>query len=84
MPKSLIDLERRIRRDLERMPPVARAELLHVLLQPGFERAATIGQYWANPKARPFAELLIECEENRAARALLVRMLRERYGDALQ
>jgi hypothetical protein len=50
-----------------------RADLLHVLLQPDFERAATIGQYWANPKARPFAELLLECEENRAERALLVR-----------
>jgi hypothetical protein len=84
MPKSLIGLERRIRRDLDRMPPAARAELLHVFLQPDFERAATIGEYWANPKTRLFAELLIECEENRAARALLLGMLRERFADALR
>jgi hypothetical protein len=83
MPKSLIGLERRIRRDLNRMPPAARAELLHVLLQPDFERAATIGQYWANPKTHPFAELLVACEECRAARALLVGMLREQFGDTL-
>jgi hypothetical protein len=84
MPKRLIGLERRIRRAQDRMPPAARAELLHVLLQPDFERAATIGEYWANPKTRPFAELLIECEENMATRALLVGMLRERYGDRLR
>jgi hypothetical protein len=84
LPKSLIGLELKMRRDLDRMPPAARAELLHVLLQRDFERAATIGEYWANPRTRPFAELLIECEENREARALLVGMLRERYGDGLR
>ncbi len=77
MTRTLIGLERKIRRDLDRLPPAGRAELLHVLLQPDFERAATIGDYWANPKTRAFADLLIECEENRAARALLVGMLRE-------
>jgi hypothetical protein len=77
VPRSLISLERQIRRDLDRLPPAARAELLHVLLQPDFERVATIGEYWANPKTRAFADLLIECEENRAARAVLVGMLRE-------
>jgi hypothetical protein len=77
VPWSLIGLERKIRRDLDRLPPAARAELLHVLLQPDFERVATIGDYWVNPKTRAFADLLIECEENRAARAVLVGMLRE-------
>lgn len=50
MAKTLIGVERRIRRDVDRMPPAARAELLHVLLQPDFERVATIGECWANPK----------------------------------
>ena len=27
------------------------------------ERADRIGEFWGNPKTRPFAELLIDCEE---------------------
>jgi hypothetical protein len=55
----------------------ARAELLHVLTLPDFERADAIGSYWGNPKTRTFAELLIDCEEDRVLRAVLVGMLRE-------
>jgi hypothetical protein len=44
---------------------------------PDFERADAIGSYWANPKTRTFAELLIDCEEDRVLRAVLVGMLRE-------
>ncbi|HEU4847398.1 MAG TPA: hypothetical protein VFT03_04310 [Rubrobacteraceae bacterium] len=36
-----------------------------------------IGSYWGNPKTRTFAELLIDCEEDRVLRAVLVGMLRE-------
>ena len=32
---------------------------------PDFERADAIGFYWGNPKTRTFAELLIDCEEDR-------------------
>jgi len=35
----------------------------------------------ANPQSRTFAELLIDCEEDRAPRAVLVRMLREGQRD---
>ena len=44
---------------------------------PDFERADRIGSYWGNPKTRTFAELLIDCEEDRTHRAMLVGMLRE-------
>jgi len=35
---------------------------------PDFDRAEAIGSYWGNPKTRTFAELLIDCEEDRRLR----------------
>jgi hypothetical protein len=71
------ELEQRLRERLDALGPAPRAELLHVLTLPDFDRVDRIGAYWANPKTRTFAELLSDCEEDRALRAVLVGMLRE-------
>jgi hypothetical protein len=44
---------------------------------PDPERADRIGEFWGNPKTCTLAELLIDCEEDRVLRAVLVGMLRE-------
>jgi hypothetical protein len=77
-PTSRADqLGRRLRERLDALGPAPRAELLRVLVLPDFERADQIGAYWGNPKTRTFAELLVDCEEDRTLRAVLVGMLRE-------
>ncbi len=74
---NLGEVERGLRARLDALGPAPRAELLHVLMLPDFERANRIGEFWGNPKTRTFAELLIDCEEDRVLRAVLVGMLRE-------
>jgi hypothetical protein len=70
-------LERQLRQRLDALGPAPRAELLHVLMLPDFERADRIGEFWSYPEGRTFAELLIDREEDRTLRAVLVGMLRE-------
>jgi len=70
-------LERRIRKRLDALGPAPRAELLHVLMLPDLERAERIGEFWSYPQSRTFAELLIDCGEDRTLRAVLIGMLRE-------
>jgi hypothetical protein len=75
------ELERRLRERLDALGPAPRAELLHVLMLPDFERADPIGEFWSYPESRTFAELLIDCEEDRILRAVLVGILRDADRD---
>ena len=61
---------------MDALGPAPRAELLHVLMLPDFERADRIGEFWSYPQSRTFAELLIDCED-RTLQPVLVGMLRE-------
>jgi len=70
-------MEAALRARLEALPPAARAELVHVLRLPDFDRADAIGEFWASPETRTFGELLIDLEEDRAAGAVLFGLLAE-------
>ena len=67
------ELERRLRERLDALGPAPRAELLHILMLPDFDRADRIGEFWENPKTRTFAELLIDCEKDRTLWTVLGR-----------
>jgi hypothetical protein len=73
---DLEQVESQLRQRLDASGLAPRAELLHVLMLP-FERADRIGEFWGYPESRAFAELLIDCEEDRTLRAVLVGMLSE-------
>jgi hypothetical protein len=47
------ELERRLQLRLDALGPAPRAELLHVLMLPDFERADRIGEFWGYPASRP-------------------------------
>jgi hypothetical protein len=71
------EMEQALRQRLEALPPAARAELIHVLRLPDFDRADRIGEFWGYPESREFGELLIDLEEDKAARAVVFGLLAE-------
>jgi hypothetical protein len=63
-------LERQLRERLDALGPAPRAELLHVLMLPDFERADRIGEFWGYPESsasrpprRSFQRLHSRCRE---------------------
>jgi hypothetical protein len=67
----------RLNERLEALGPAPRAELLHVLMLPDFDRADRIGTFWGHPETGTFGELLTDLEEDKAARAVVSGLLRE-------
>ena len=49
---DLEQVERRLRERLDALGPAPRAELLHDLMLPDFERADRIGEFWSYPESR--------------------------------
>jgi hypothetical protein len=81
---SLPEYEQALRQQLDALGPAPRAELLRVLMLPDSERADRVGKFFATRETRSLAELLIDCEEDHATRALVVGMLRERITNGWQ
>jgi hypothetical protein len=69
------DMEQTLRTRVEALSPAARAELVHVLRLPDFDRVDRIGEFWASPETRTFGELLIDLEEDKAAWAVVFGLL---------
>jgi hypothetical protein len=62
------ELERRLRERLDALGPAPRAELLHVLMLPTSSGPTGSASFWSYRESRTFAELLIDCEEDRTLR----------------
>jgi hypothetical protein len=75
------EMEAALRQRLEALPPAARAELIHVIRLPAWDRADAIGTYWGHPETRTFGELLIDLEEDRTLKAVIWGMLRDGAGE---
>ena len=71
------ELERRLRERLDALGPAPRAELLHVLMLPDFDRADLIGEFLELPGESRLRRAPDRREEDRTLRAVLVGMLRE-------
>jgi hypothetical protein len=71
------EMQAALRDRLRALPPAARAELVHVLRLPDFDRAERIGEFWGHPETRTFGELLIDLEGDKAARAVVFGLLRD-------
>lgn len=71
-----LPIEQELRRRLDDLGPVARVELLRILDLTDVDRAAQIGRSYANVRLQTMAELLMDIEDDPAARAIVMTELR--------
>lgn len=75
-PEGRLPIEREPRRRLRALGPTARAELLRVLTMTRGKRARRIGALYQVPMLQKSAELLMDIEDDPAARAVVLAELR--------
>ena len=68
------ELERRLRVRLDASAPLLEPSCSTSSCCPTSTEPDRIGEFWGYPESRAFAELLIDCEEDRTLRAVLVGM----------
>ena len=73
------DLTREVKEDLEKLRQLLTANTL-LTIRDDRDRARRVGEPYADEQSRRFAEVLIDLEEERVARAFVVGMLRETWG----
>jgi hypothetical protein len=71
------DIDRASRDRLDAIGPEARAVVLNILKQPDLQRARSIGEFYADPRTRMVAQLLVDLEESPHTRAVVLELLRE-------
>lgn len=74
---DLEDQERLLRAKLDAMGPRPREEVLRVLMLPDYDRASRIGDFYADPRTKTFAELLMDLEESPGSRSVVLGLLQE-------
>jgi hypothetical protein len=72
---EISDIKVQLRRRLDALGPAPRAEFLHVLMLPDFDRADGSESSGGNQRRGPSGELLIDLEEDKAARAVVFGLL---------
>jgi hypothetical protein len=80
-PGGRLPVENALRRRLRVLGPNARSAVLRVLSLPDDKRATAIGTFYADPRLRPLAELMMDLEASPGVRVVLTTELREMERD---
>lgn len=74
---DLLQIESQLRERLLAFRPPVRVALFSVLRMPTWERADVIGKIYGSGRLREFSELLMDLEEDRYARTVVMGILAE-------
>lgn len=77
-------LSRRTMRQVSRLSPGARRDLLRVLTAPSNARADVIRQFHERPGGRDMAEVLIDLESDELLRLQAIDVLRQSLGEGTE
>jgi hypothetical protein len=74
---DLLQIERDLRERLLVFPPSVHIALLSVMRMPTWERADVIGKLYGSGRAKQLSELLMDLEDDRYARTVVMGLLAE-------